>query len=641
MQFYFFYKKDTNFLQKFFSISILFLLLFLFIIITSAFVNKFKITEVHRIIEKTSSKQLINYKNKINSENLKGRIIILGFYDLNDYKYIKITDALNRIKSLYKDSVFSIDIISDSNKTENYKDLITNYTFSHNIKRPVVYDKDLILNKYFKLKEKSAGIVIVEPNGTTTKIYDFYDNVEDIKTNIKVIIDKNKNFNDSSLDSFLEKITHPNLLVESPTRIIYSDDFKYNSKTAVLFVSDSGNRKVFVTSLSGEILYQIGTGSSEKQDGEFEKASFCYPLGIDYDSKKGYLYVADTCNNSIRQIDFKNKKVSTLSLKNKKIIYPLDVHLYKENKLIVSDLNNSQILFYDLKNDNKRTSVEIETKDNNTMMGMHVYRDVLYTLISNSNNIHFLDLIKPKELKFQKFIEEGDAIMDLVTEELFNNLANIYVDDTGIYIIDSYADIIRKIDLNDESKTSDIYITNKDKDNIQFKNPIDIVGVKDRLYIIDNYNHRLITVNKNTDETQIINIKPSVFSEGVEKLGEYLPNLTYLSSRKISAGKDSILKLNFKKDWGITKSAPNTLYIFEFNNANNEAKLIKSFSSKEISKSEVNLPELKNNQIYYIQGTFYYCQNSKNSLCLIKSYKQKILAVQKNSKKLEIEFLYK
>ncbi|PIA44031.1 hypothetical protein AQUCO_01800233v1 [Aquilegia coerulea] len=78
-------------------------------------------------------------------------------------------------------------------------------------------------------------------------------------------------------------------------------------------IAGEGHRKV-VTDLDGNFIVQIGsTGEEGLQDGSFDDATFNRPQGLAYNPKKNLLYVADTENHALREIDFVNESVQTLA----------------------------------------------------------------------------------------------------------------------------------------------------------------------------------------------------------------------------------------------------------------------------------------------------------------------------------------
>src|SRR5262249_57067132 len=78
-----------------------------------------------------------------------------------------------------------------------------------------------------------------------------------------------------------------------------------------LFISDSNHNRIVVASLEGKLLDVIGTGAIGKSDGAYDKASFDHPQGMALVGDR--LYVADTENHLLREIDLKAKTVGTLA----------------------------------------------------------------------------------------------------------------------------------------------------------------------------------------------------------------------------------------------------------------------------------------------------------------------------------------
>ncbi|GBG78262.1 hypothetical protein CBR_g26293 [Chara braunii] len=106
---------------------------------------------------------------------------------------------------------------------------------------------------------------------------------------------------------------------EKDVRLIASP-LKFPGKLATdlangrLFISDSNHHRIVVTDLNGEFITQIGgAGGEGLRDGTFEYAAFNRPQGLTYHSGRNVLYVADTENHALREVDFVNEKVTTLA----------------------------------------------------------------------------------------------------------------------------------------------------------------------------------------------------------------------------------------------------------------------------------------------------------------------------------------
>ena len=78
-----------------------------------------------------------------------------------------------------------------------------------------------------------------------------------------------------------------------------------------LFIADSNHNRIVVAGLDGAVLQVIGSGVEGLADGDFAAAQFNHPQGI---ARAGEtLYVADTENHALRQIDLAAGAVKTIA----------------------------------------------------------------------------------------------------------------------------------------------------------------------------------------------------------------------------------------------------------------------------------------------------------------------------------------
>nr|CAN64724.1 hypothetical protein VITISV_026725 [Vitis vinifera] len=100
-----------------------------------------------------------------------------------------------------------------------------------------------------------------------------------------------------------------------------------------------------VTDLNGNYILQIGsTGEEGLRDGSFDDATFNRPQGLAYNAKKNLLYVADTENHALREIDFVNETVQTLAGNGTKDL----------KEVYIADSESSSIRALDLKTGGSR-----------------------------------------------------------------------------------------------------------------------------------------------------------------------------------------------------------------------------------------------------------------------------------------------
>lgn len=89
-------------------------------------------------------------------------------------------------------------------------------------------------------------------------------------------------------------------------------DFFADTKTILYAISDSGNHRVLVINADGIVVAKIGGKKSGFVDGSFSEARFNSPQGVTFYSAD-VIYVADTENHALREINLTKKIVVTIA----------------------------------------------------------------------------------------------------------------------------------------------------------------------------------------------------------------------------------------------------------------------------------------------------------------------------------------
>lgn len=97
---------------------------------------------------------------------------------------------------------------------------------------------------------------------------------------------------------------------QSPTPLRHPADIAFDG-TNTVYILDSGHNRIVAAGLDGKVQMVIGSGEPGKADGAFAAASFNNPQGICF--ADGNLYVADTFNHLIREVDLSAKQVKTIA----------------------------------------------------------------------------------------------------------------------------------------------------------------------------------------------------------------------------------------------------------------------------------------------------------------------------------------
>lgn len=123
-----------------------------------------------------------------------------------------------------------------------------------------------------------------------------------------------------------------------------------------IVVSDSGNHRLLVASIDGEVEHTIGSGSRGFRDGSFDNAAFNAPQGTAWASDT-LLYVADTGNHAVREIDLVSRTVKTIAgdgaqgsdvvggrqSRDQSLNSPWDLCLVGDDKLFIAMAGSHQV----------------------------------------------------------------------------------------------------------------------------------------------------------------------------------------------------------------------------------------------------------------------------------------------------------
>ena len=126
---------------------------------------------------------------------------------------------------------------------------------------------------------------------------------------------------DSLLSQMIEQFDKDGLLVHRavPSSFQKTDDtaLRYPGKVLAdepgerLFITDTNHNRIVITGMDGAVKQVIGSGEEDFDDGSFADSTFNHPQGVALDGD--ILYVADTENHAIREVDLKKETVATVA----------------------------------------------------------------------------------------------------------------------------------------------------------------------------------------------------------------------------------------------------------------------------------------------------------------------------------------
>ena len=621
-------------------IAVALIFLWLMVSIFLAIYNKitFNTSDLNRIslVEKGN---WFNVVKPLKNSDIEGKIVIMHFWSYSCSSCVESIEKLKELDAKNPDSLAIIGVHNPIFDNEKNYNSVKKAVIRHEISYPVINDSRLELAKKFNIKN-NPSFLIFGLSGRVDKKYVGSDSIDKVINRAQELIDKNKfSINHSRLPIVLEKNITIASLLTSPTKIIYEENFSYKGREFPAFIiANSGQNSVLISNMMGEIILKIGSGIRGMVDGDIAEAKFSYPQGVLYDNKN--LYIADTGNNSLRLVDFEAQKVKTIigsgeqgdalqvkriDAKSVDLSAPTDLEFFPDKSSIaISNSGTNQILVFDIKN--KNISILAGNGEKGEDDGVYPENSLAQTadMAVYSNKLYFVDGLTSNF----RVVNKDGVLKTLYSNKSSKKLQNprgLIVDDTGAYISDSFNHVIRKYDFNSQQLNT-LFGFDRGEDvgtKTSFDEPSGLVSIIDKLYVVDTNNNRVLAVNRVKGSSTLLDLIPpqKLYKE---TFVEYLPNLQKSQDIFVRPEVEINININVKQGWKINQIGPSFINLLELKDEKN-ATLIASYDWNAILLKKIDSLKLKKDQEYLLQGKIYFCRNSVNSLCYIKSYEQKII----------------
>lgn len=457
----------------------------------------------------------LNTKEPLSLEKLKGHIIILDFWTYCCINCMHMLPELAKIEKKYRDKpVVVIGVHSakfhNEQDPQNVMEAIKRYEIEH----PVIVDKNMQIWKSYGVSGWPT-FVVIDP--TCNIVYQASgegqrENIEDV---IEVLLAKHANV-----------LARKPLKIERPTirdnsTLSYPGKLSFSPDGESIAISDSNHNRIVIVDLDGKIKQIIGKGNRGFKDGSFEEALFFRPQGVFWYNNS--IYVADTENHLLREIDLTHNKVETLAGTGKQGYWrqgggdgrstplnsPWDV-AYKDGKIYIAMAGSHQIWLYDINSKKVRQFAgsgyeNIMDADNlfdaqfSQPSGLSLYENYLYVADSEVSAVRRIDLEKKT---VRTLVGAGLFIFGHqdghVSEALLQHPLGIHADDSNVFVADTYNHAIRLINISSQQVSTlagkpDMKticrIDDPSCDTLGLFEPSDVKLYNDKLYIADTNNH--------------------------------------------------------------------------------------------------------------------------------------------------------
>lgn len=580
----------------------------------------------------------INTAEPIALNDLKGKVVLLDFWTYGCINCIHVIPDLQRLETEFADELVVIGVHSakftNEGQTENLVDIVQRYDVNH----PVVNDEDFAIWRTWGVNAWPTT-ALIDPAGKAVGIRPgegVYDALQPVIAALIAEFDQADAINREPFEYALEATTAPARPLKYPGKVL--------AKEGRLWVSDTGHNRILeVDPESGAVLDAWGSGEKGFDDGPALEATFNAPQGLTLNTDANVLYVADVGNHSVRTIDLASGEVTTLvgdgelgwpptggALGETRLNSPWDV-LYNDDFVYIANAGSHQIWAVDLARE--RVAPLIGSALEGTANGPFAEAQLaqpsglalseigeLFFADSESSSIRVGLLLTA----VTDLVVGGDAsLFEFGDEDGMGNAARLQhplglaLDDTTLYVADTYNSKIKRIDIQDGGVTSWLGDTAGWQDGLEplFSEPGGLSFDRGLLYVADTNNHAIRIIDPTTGETTTLVLK------GVEKFSPpavFAGEITMLEPVSVSAGGASlVLDYSLPAGYKVNQDAPSSVSI----SGGDSVARLAAGSTGDITGTDlpVTIPiDLTEGQdTVFIDVTLVYCREDAQSLCFI------------------------
>lgn len=603
----------------------------------------------------------LNTDRPLSLRELRGKIVLIDFWTYCCINCMHIIPDLKRLEAKYPNELVVIGVHSAKFRTERETGNIRQAILRYEIEHPVINDWQMNVWQSFAARAWPT-LVLIDPEGKIVGSKSgegVFEPFDEAISKLIATFDHDGKLDRRPLNLKLERQRTPKSLLSFPGKVFADESSKQ------LFISDSNHNRIVVVSLADSSVVEIiGSGEIGLKDGDYGEAAFNHPQGLALAGK--ILYVADTENHAIRQVDLDSKQVTTIAGTGEQALQfnvagpgrqirlnsPWDL-LVHSGALYVAMAGPHQLWKLDLKTGyagpfagtGREARIDGPLAESALAQPSGISTDgtKLYFADSEVSSIRSADL-DPKgsveTIVGGDLFEFGDTDAKGLDARLQHPLGVAYYDN-ALYVADTYNNKIKRVNLKNRSSETFAGLGQsglKDGKKAQFDEPAGLSIAGGKIFIADTNNHVIRVADIKSRQVETLRII------GLEKLKPRFRGETIeLPAQTVEPGDASIsLSLELPRGFKLNPQAPSFVRLssdkndkLTFNGSAdqslNNSQFPLSFSAKVAEgESEVSADLV-----------LYYCESEKESLCFFKEVKLKMpVKVRKGAggKKLSISY---
>ncbi len=438
---------------------------------------------------------------------------------------------MRKLEEKYADELIVVGVHSAKFSAEKDYENVRKAVLRYEIEHPVVNDKDFEVWQQYGARAWPT-LMFIDPEGKVLGKHEGEFAVSDLDSLLSKMIDEydnNQLVNRTPITLSLEKDKEWERALSFPGKVLADE------QSDRLFVADSNHNRIVVTDLRGRLKHVIGSGERGLRDGNFEQAEFYDPQGMAL--RDDTLYVADTKNHALREVDLANQNVKTIAGNGEQarmfhrggnarfvqLNSPWDVVVEGQN-LYIAMAGFHQLWRYDLL-----------TREANPYAGNgreRITDGVLFRaelaqpsgIVSDGKKLYFTDsetsAVRSADINGKGLVETivglhlfefGDV--DGVGDEVrLQHPIGIELHDGVLYVADTYNNKIKRIYPTTRGASSFLGIGTPGHEDgagvfAQFHEPAGLSVARGKLYIADTNNHAIRVADLETQEVSTLEIE--------------------------------------------------------------------------------------------------------------------------------------
>lgn len=405
----------------------------------------------------------LNTKRPLTLRDLRGKVVLLDFWTYCCINCMHVLPELKKLERRFERELVVIGVHSAKfpaeRETENIRQAILRYGIEH----PVVNDREMLVWRLYGARAWPT-LVLIDPRGKIVGQVSGEITAEVFGTVIAEVIrtfDARGQIDRRPIRFELERERAPEPVLSFPGKVLA------DAASGRLFIADSNHHRIVVVALAdGTILDVIGQGEAGFRDGDFETAQFRHPQGLAV--RGAMLYVADTENHAIREVNMNARQVRTIAGTGHQLRRPF----HPGGPALQVDLNSPwDVVLVD---------------------------DQLYIAMAGSHQLWVLDLKTKVARPYAGSGYEGCQDGPLLEASLAQP-SGLATDGRRLYVADSEASAIRAVDLDPRGRVEtlvgeDLFVFG-DRDGpshrARLQHPLGVAFHDGVLYVADTYNNKI------------------------------------------------------------------------------------------------------------------------------------------------------